>query len=73
MGNHYNCSGCGYYYETCQCPAAPVLIKRDALGSDMKNNQMLYIAVKPIDKYEEICINYNGVRDDQTPVWFDVK
>lgn len=38
---------------------------------DFENRQMLYVAVKPIAKDEEICINYNGDPNDPEPVWFD--
>jgi SET domain-containing protein len=33
---------------------------------------MCIITVKPIEKGEELLINYNGDADDATPVWFDV-
>ena len=37
-------------------------------------NKMIYTAIKPIKKGEEILINYNGEPDDKTEIdWFDVK
>jgi hypothetical protein len=37
-------------------------------------NSMVYRAVKPIKKGEEITVNYNGEPDDQTRVdWFEVE
>lgn len=40
---------------------------------NFKTNSMVYRAVKPIKKGEEITVNYNGEPDDQTPVdWFEV-
>lgn len=40
---------------------------------DFRSNSMVYRAVKPIKKGEEITVNYNGEPDDQTPIeWFDV-
>jgi SET domain-containing protein len=41
---------------------------------NFKNNSMVYRAVKPIKKGEEITVNYNGEPDDQTPIdWFEVE
>lgn len=35
--------------------------------------QMVYTAIKPIKKGEEITVNYNGEPDDMTPIeWFDL-
>ena len=40
---------------------------------NFKTNSMVYRAVRPIKKGEEITVNYNGEPDDQTPVdWFEV-
>jgi len=46
-------------------------------NSDWKQNfktrKMVYRAIKPIKKGEEITVNYNGEPDDQTPIdWFEV-
>ena len=41
---------------------------------NFKTNAMVYRAIKPIKKGEEITVNYNGEPDDATPVdWFDVE
>ncbi len=41
---------------------------------NFKTNSMVYKAIKPIKKGEEITINYNGEPDEQTPIdWFEVK
>lgn len=37
-----------------------------------EENEMEYIAIHDIGEDEEICINYNGVVDDMSEVWFDV-
>lgn len=47
-------------------------------NADWKQNfrtqSMVYRAIKPIKKGEEILVNYNGEPDDTTPIdWFDVK
>ncbi len=47
-------------------------------NADWKQNfktlSMVYRAIKPIRKGEEILVNYNGEPDDQTEIdWFDVK
>ena len=40
---------------------------------NFKTNSMVYRAVKPIKKGEEIAVNYNGEPDDKTPIdWFEV-
>lgn len=40
---------------------------------NFKTNRMVYKAIKPIKKGEEITVNYNGEPDDTTPIeWFDV-
>ncbi len=38
---------------------------------DLKNKQVIYFAIKNINKDEEITINYNGEPADRTPVWFN--
>ena len=41
---------------------------------NFKTQSMVYRAVKPIKKGEEITVNYNGEPDDQTEIdWFDVQ
>ena len=41
---------------------------------NFKTNSMVYRAIKPIKKGEEITVNYNGEPDDVTPVdWFEVE
>lgn len=41
---------------------------------NFKTDCMVYKAIKPIKKGEEITVNYNGEPDDQTPIdWFDLK
>ena len=41
---------------------------------NFKSNSMVYRAIKPIKKGEEITVNYNGEPDDQSPVdWFEVE
>ena len=37
-----------------------------------ENQTMEYVALRDIEEGEEITINYNGIPDDMTPVWFDV-
>lgn len=40
---------------------------------NFKTESMVYRAVKPIKKGEEITVNYNGEPDDNTPIdWFEV-
>ncbi len=41
---------------------------------NFKTNSMVYRAIKPIKKGEEILVNYNGEPDDMTPIdWSDWK
>lgn len=41
---------------------------------NFKTDSMVYRAIEPIKKGEEITVNYNGEPDDQTPIdWFDAK
>lgn len=47
-------------------------------NADWKQNftlgTMVYRAIRPIKRGEEITVNYNGEPDDKTPIdWFDVK
>lgn len=38
---------------------------------NFRDNTMVYKAIKPIKKGEEILVNYNGEPDDKTPIeWF---
>ena len=40
---------------------------------NFKTQSMVYRAIKPIKKGEEITVNYNSEPDDQTPIdWFEV-
>lgn len=40
---------------------------------NFKTGHMVYRAIKPIKKNEEITVNYNGEPDDMTPIdWFEV-
>lgn len=40
---------------------------------NFKSETMIYKALKPIKKGEEITVNYNGEPDDKTPIdWFEV-
>ncbi len=40
---------------------------------DFEHELMTIKTVKRIKKGEELCINYNAVPDDKTPVWFHDK
>lgn len=41
---------------------------------NFKTNSMVYRAISPIKKGEEILINYNGEPDDKTEIdWFEVE
>ena len=39
---------------------------------DYENKVMEFTATKHISKGEEITVNYNGLVDDKSPVWFEV-
>jgi SET domain-containing protein len=40
---------------------------------NFRTNSMVYKALRPIKKGEEITVNYNGEPDDATPIdWFEV-
>jgi uncharacterized protein len=43
-----------------------------AYEMDFLHQVIKFYTTKPISPGEEICINYNGEPDDQTPVWFEV-
>ena len=41
---------------------------------NFKTEKMVYRAIRPIKKGEEITVNYNGEPDDTNPIdWFEVK
>jgi uncharacterized protein len=41
---------------------------------NFKTQSMVYRAISPIKKGEEITVNYNGEPDEQTPIdWFEVE
>jgi hypothetical protein len=41
---------------------------------NFKTQSMVYRAIKPIKKGEEVLVNYNGEPDDQSDIdWFDVE
>jgi len=39
---------------------------------DYKRNAIEFTTLKNIDKGEELTVNYNGLVDDKTPMWFEV-
>jgi len=40
---------------------------------DYRSKAIEFEAIHDISKGEEITVNYNGLVDDKSPVWFDVK
>ncbi|MFX1392800.1 MAG: SET domain-containing protein-lysine N-methyltransferase [Promethearchaeota archaeon] len=40
---------------------------------DYKNTIIKYITLRNIEKGEELTVNYNGVVNDKSPVWFEVE
>lgn len=38
-----------------------------------RNDSIKFIAIRSISKGEELTMNYNGVVDDKSPVWFRVE
>jgi len=38
-----------------------------------KNKCITYTTLRDISKGEEITVNYNGVVDDKSPVWFEIE
>lgn len=38
---------------------------------DYEDTTIIIETVRPIEKGEELTINYNGDWDDATPIWFD--
>ncbi len=39
---------------------------------DYKNKAIEYMAIKDIKKGEELTVNYNGLIDDTSPLWFKI-
>jgi len=40
---------------------------------DYKNTVIKYITLRDVEKGEELTVNYNGVVNDKSPVWFEVE
>ncbi len=40
---------------------------------DYENTTIEYIAIRDIQKGEELTANYNGIANDKSPVWFEVE
>ncbi len=40
---------------------------------DYENKAMEFSAIRDILKGEELTVNYNGLVDDKSPVWFDIE
>ena len=40
---------------------------------DYKNQLIKYIAIKDIEKGTELTVNYNGILNDMSSVWFEVE
>lgn len=40
---------------------------------DYENNCIEFKTLRDISKFEEILVNYNGLVDDKSPVWFDIE
>ena len=40
---------------------------------DYKNKKIEYITLRDIPKGEELTVNYNGLVDDKSPVWFKLE
>jgi uncharacterized protein len=38
---------------------------------DFINNQIIFKAIKDIQRGQEITVNYNGYPEDQKPIWFN--
>jgi len=38
-----------------------------------EENCIEFEALRDIEKSEEVLVNYNGLVDDKSPVWFDIK
>lgn len=60
--------GCGSLYNHSYRPNARYEKRYDGEGA----NTICYRAHRPIAVGDEICVNYNGDPDDQSPLWFDV-
>lgn len=57
--------GCGSLYNHSYEPNARYLRRFD-------EQEMDYIALRPIAEREEVCVNYNGIINDMSDVWFHV-
>ncbi|MCK4781172.1 MAG: SET domain-containing protein-lysine N-methyltransferase [Candidatus Lokiarchaeota archaeon] len=40
---------------------------------DYENKAIEFSAIRDISKGEELLVNYNGLIDDKSPVWFDIE
>ena len=40
---------------------------------DYENKTMEFSAIRDIAQGEELTVNYNGLVDDKSPVWFDIE
>ncbi|MBA7682777.1 hypothetical protein ES703_91129 [subsurface metagenome] len=40
---------------------------------DYKNKAIEFSAIRDIPKGEELLVNYNGLINDKSPVWFDIE
>ena len=40
---------------------------------DYKNKAIEFSAIRDISEGEELTVNYNGLVDDQSPMWFEVE
>lgn len=40
---------------------------------DYENNVIEFETLRDINKAEEILVNYNGLVDDKSPVWFEIE
>lgn len=60
--------GCGSIYNHSYRPNARYEKRYDGVDA----NTICYRAHRAIAVGDEICVNYNGDPDDQSPLWFDV-
>lgn len=40
---------------------------------DYENNAIEFSALRDISKGEELLVNYNGLINDKSPIWFDIE
>jgi len=40
---------------------------------DYENNAIEFSAIRDISKGEELLVNYNGLINDKSPIWFDIE